>query len=50
MWFLLGDLRFLRCNVVVNRGEFVVECVANVGCRRTLLRGFKLGQVSQVNF
>jgi hypothetical protein len=30
--FLLVFLPFLVCFVVVNRGEFVVECVANVVC------------------
>jgi len=30
--FLLGFFGFLVCFVVVNRGEFVVECVANVVC------------------
>jgi hypothetical protein len=32
MWFLLGILRFLGCNVVVNRGEVVVKCVAKLVC------------------
>jgi hypothetical protein len=30
--FLLGFFGFLMCFMVVNRGEFVVECVANVVC------------------
>jgi hypothetical protein len=29
-WFLLGFFAFLVCFVVVNRGEVVVDCVANV--------------------
>jgi hypothetical protein len=32
MAFLLGIFEFLVCFVVVNRGEVVVECVANVVC------------------
>jgi hypothetical protein len=32
MVFLLGIFEFLACFVVVNRGEVVVECVANVVC------------------
>jgi len=35
---LLGYLRFLACFVVVNRGEFVVGCVAKVALCQTLLR------------
>jgi hypothetical protein len=30
--FLLGVFEFLVCFVVVNRGEVVVDCVANVVC------------------
>jgi hypothetical protein len=32
MAFLLGIFEFLVCFVMVNRGEFVVECVVNVVC------------------
>jgi hypothetical protein len=32
MAFLLGISEFLVCFVVVNRGEVVVGCVANVVC------------------
>jgi hypothetical protein len=32
MAVLLGIFEFLACFVVVNRGEVVVECVANVVC------------------
>jgi hypothetical protein len=30
--FLLGIFRFFGCFAMVNRGEFVVKCVANVVC------------------
>jgi len=30
MWFLLRGFEFLVFFVVVNRGEIVVDCVANV--------------------
>jgi hypothetical protein len=30
--FLLGVFEFLVCFVVVNRGDVVVDCVANVVC------------------
>ena len=30
MWFLQGNFEILRCFWMVNRGEVVVICVANV--------------------
>ena len=47
---LLGICAFLVCFVMVNRGEFVVECVVNVVFYRTLFRGPKMGQVFEVYF
>jgi hypothetical protein len=32
MAFLLGIFEFLVCFVMVNRGEFVVDCVVNMVC------------------
>jgi hypothetical protein len=50
MWFLLGIFAFLWCLYVVNRGEVVVECVANVVCCRPLFRGLKMGHLFQLYF
>jgi hypothetical protein len=43
--FLLGYFAFLVCFVLVNRGEFVVDCVVNVVSGRPLFRGLKTGQL-----
>jgi hypothetical protein len=40
-WFLQGVLRILGCFVVVNRGEFVVNCVVDRGVLRDVFRGRK---------
>jgi hypothetical protein len=37
--FLLGILEFLWCFVMVNRGEFVVDCVVNVVLLTVTFRG-----------
>jgi hypothetical protein len=50
MWFLLGNSRFLWCLCVVNRGEVVVECVANVVCCMPLFKGLKVGHLFQLYF
>jgi hypothetical protein len=50
MWFLLGIFAFLWCLGVVNRGEVVVECVANVVCCRSLFGGLKVGHLFQLYF
>jgi hypothetical protein len=36
-----GILQFMLCIVVVNRGEFVVDCMVNVEYYRTVLWRFK---------
>jgi hypothetical protein len=36
-----GILRFMVRSVVVNRGEFVVDCMVNVEYYRTVLWSFK---------
>jgi hypothetical protein len=48
--FLLGFFQFLVCFMVVNRGEFVVECVANVVCSQPLFRGLGIGQLFELYF
>src|ERR1700733_268037 len=48
--FLLGVLSFLACFVVVNRGEVVVDCVANVVCWLSLFRRLRVGQLFQLYF
>jgi hypothetical protein len=47
---LLGIFEFLVCFVMVNRGEFVVDCVVNVVCWMSLFRGVKIGQVVELYF
>ena len=41
---------FLVCFVVVNRGEFVVDCVVNVVFFRPLFRGLNVGQLFTLYF
>jgi len=48
--FLLEFLGFWVCFVMVNRGEFVVERVANVVRRRSLFRDLKIGQLFEFYF
>jgi hypothetical protein len=46
----VGIFEFLVCFAVVNRGEVVVECVANVGCSPPLFGGLKIGQYFELYF
>jgi hypothetical protein len=48
--FLLGIFEFLVCFVMVNRGEFVVDCVANVVFLLSLFHGLKMRQLFQLYF
>ena len=48
--FLLGYFDFLWCLWMVNRGEVVVICVANVVNGRSLFRGRKIGHSFQLYF
>jgi hypothetical protein len=48
--FLLGIFEFLVCFVMVNRGEFVVDCVVNVVSLLSLFRGLKMGQLFELYF
>jgi hypothetical protein len=47
---LQGVLRILGCFVVVNRGEFVVECVVKRGELTTTFRGRKTCHFFQIYF
>jgi hypothetical protein len=49
-WFLLGVFAFLVCFVMVNRGESVVSCVANVVNYRTLFGAWNVGQLFWIFF
>ena len=42
-WFLLGVFAFLVCFVMVNRGEVVVDCVANVVEKLSLFGALNVG-------
>jgi hypothetical protein len=47
---LQGFLRIVWCSVVVNRGEFVVNCVVNVVEKRSLFGVQKVGQGFELYF
>jgi hypothetical protein len=48
--FCWGYSRFCGGLCVVNRGEVVVECVANVVSCRPLFKGLKVGHLFQLYF
>jgi hypothetical protein len=47
---LQGFLRILRCNVVVIRGEFVVDCVVNVVVKMPVFEARKIRQGFELYF
>jgi hypothetical protein len=47
---LQGFLRILWCNVVVIRGEFVVDCVANVVVKTPVFEARKIRQGFELYF